>query len=225
MKRRKWSLVVVLLAAVVVTARAQVDSTQSKLDTLVAGQKQIMAMQEKIYAEVYSEPLADKTAGIEFNPAFLLVQSADDALGLSGGLMLFAVDRKAEIAIPVYYYDKSGKDALTHLNVDLIYRRFIGKHQDGFYFSFGARYTYLKGGTGSLLDFLGLPTTGTATQKKFGAHFGIGYRYFTYSGFFWGTSFYVGRYFDKSDDDIARVGTDDTKMIYDFEILKIGLAF
>jgi hypothetical protein len=174
---------------------------------------------------VYSEPLADKTAGIEFNPAFLLLQSGDDALGISAGVMFFAIDRKAEIALPVYYYDKSGKEALTHLNVDLMYRRFIGKHQDGFHFSVGARYTYIKGNTGSFQDIFGMPATGTATQKKFGAHFGIGYRYFTYSGFFWGTSVYVGRYFSKSQDDIARVVTDDSKTILDFEILKIGYAF
>jgi len=225
MKRRTCILVAALLALVLETGRAQKDSTHAKLDTLVAGQKQIIAMQEKIYAEVYSEPLAGKTFGIEFNPAFVLVQSANDALGISAGLSLFSVSRSAEIAIPVYYYDKSGTDALTHLNVDLMYRRFIGKHQDGFYFSVGGRYTHIKGKTGSIEDFFGFPTTGTAEQNKFGVHFGIGYRYFTYSGFFWGTSIYVGRYFRDQEDDIVRVATDDKKVIYDFEILKLGIAF
>lgn len=225
MKRGNWFLIPALLAAVLVSGRAQIDSTQTKLDTLVAGQRQIIAMQEKIYAEVYDEPLANKSWGIEFNPAYLLIQGSDDALGLSTGLMLFSIDRKAEIAFPVYYYNKTEKDPLTHLNVDAIYRRFLGKHQDGFYISVGFRYTYLKGEDDFILSIFGLGSGKTVTQEKFGAHFGIGYRYYSNSGLFWGTSLYAGRYFSNQENDIARVGTDDTKRLFDFEILKFGVAF
>lgn len=204
---------------------AQTDSTHTKLDTLVAGQKHIIAMQEKIYSEVYSEPLTGKSFGVEFNPAFFLIQGANDALGVSCGFMLFGVDRKAEIAFPVYYYNKSGDDALTHFNVDALYRRFLGKHQDGFYISVGLRYTYLKGKDGFLLSLF-VPNSGSVVQQsKVGAHFGIGYRYYSESGLFWGTSIYAGRYFSSQENDMARVLTDDTKGIYDFEILKFGIAF
>ncbi len=226
MKRRTGVLVATMVSLVLVGGRAQVDSTHSKLDTLLAGQKQIMAMQEKIYAEVYSEPLADKTLGVEFNPAFLLIQSANDAVGVSAGLSFFAIDRRAEIAIPVYFYDRTDPSKpLTHTNIDVMYRRFIGKHQDGFYFSFGGRYTHIKGATGTFSQLFGLSSTGFVEQSKWGVHFGVGYRYFTYSGFYWGTSLYAGRYFYDNEDDVVDVVSDDGRMILDFEILKLGIAF
>ncbi len=215
-----------MVSLVILSGRAQVDSTHSKLDTLVAGQKKIIDMQEKFYAEVYSEPLADKSFGIEFNPAFLLIQSANDAVGISAGLSFFSIDRRAEIVIPVYFYDRGDPNKpLTHTNIDVMYRRFIGKHQDGFHFSVGGRYTHIKGATGTFAQIFGFPPTGFVEQKKWGLHFGIGYRYFTYSGFYWGTALYAGRYFDKNEADVADVMSDDGKMILDFEILKLGIAF
>jgi hypothetical protein len=58
-----------------------------------------------------------------------------------------------------------------------------------------------------------------------GAYFGIGYRYFTKSGFYWGTSLIYGRYFSAGDRDIQEVILDDSKTIFDFEFLKFGFAF
>lgn len=218
----------VLSALLLQTSFAQVDSVHSKLDTLVSGQKQILQMQEKIYAEVYSEPLTGKHWGLEFNPAFLLLTGASDALGLSAGLMLFSLDRGAEIAFPVYYYNKTGDKPLTHLNIDAIYRRFLGKHQEGFYISIGIRYTYLRGRDGGLIplsSIFGGPEAAIVTQSKMGAHFGIGFRLYSESGLFWGMSIYAGRYFSGHENDITSVLTDDTKKLYDFEILKFGIAF
>src|SRR3989338_3948517 len=71
----KTRMMVPALAAIIVeSAFAQVDSVHTKLDTLVSRQKEILAMQEKLYAEVYSEPLAGKQVGLEFNPAFFLLE-------------------------------------------------------------------------------------------------------------------------------------------------------
>ncbi|HAV22390.1 MAG: hypothetical protein A2X67_15255 [Ignavibacteria bacterium GWA2_55_11] len=226
MFHRQISTVLVVLGVIVSTAVAQDDSTHAKLDTLVAGQKQIITMQEKIYAEVYSEPLSNRSAGLELNPAFLLLASANEAFGLSSGLQLFSIDRKAEIGFPIYYYKRSGDDPLTHMNIDMMYRRFLGKHQDGFYISLGLRYTHLKGKRETFLaDYIGSSSNEIVTQNKVGAHFGIGYRYFSYSGFFWGASLYAGRYFSGDETGVTGVMSDDTKMIYDIELLKFGIAF
>jgi hypothetical protein len=55
--------------------------------------------------------------------------------------------------------------------------------------------------------------------------FGIGYRYFSTSGFYWGTSIVYGAYFSADERTIQGVTLDDTKTILDLEILKFGFAF
>jgi hypothetical protein len=60
--------------------------------------------------------------------------------------------------------------------------------------------------------------------NKIGMMFGIGYRYFTKSGFYWGTSLSIGRYFT-GNNHINSGFLDGTKYIVDFEILKFGVTF
>ncbi len=225
------------LALLVSSLSAQDTTTAAKIDTVLLNQKAMMEMQQKIYTEVqYVPPLANKWAGIELNLARLLVSSGQDYLTVSGTVSFFAITRSGEIAFPFFYQSGSRTKTetfsstkyevpLTLLNLDATYRHFLGGHQDGFYFSAGTRYTYIKGIEGA--DFIifsfnqGGPEVSTS---KVGAYFGAGYRYFTQSGFYWGVSVIYGRYFG-GERDYQEVLLDDGKTIIDIELLKFGFAF
>ena len=214
----------------------QDSTTNAKLDTVIMYQKQMSNQQQKIYEEAvaYKEPLKDKRFGIELNPAYILLASARSYLVLSGGFSFFDADRHAELACPFFYQsgtsNTSGGYQLTLWNQDLMYRRFLGQHQDGFYLQGGFRFTHIRGEEDRGLSFLGIslissPSNTLITTDKLGAMFGIGYRYFSSSGFYWGTSIEVGSYFSADERDIRGVTLDDTKLIFDVEILKFGYAF
>ena len=214
-------------------ANAQDSTSNAKLDSVLYYQKKMSNQQEQIYNEVvrYKEPLENKKAGVEINPAYMLVSSARSYFVLSGGLSFFDIDRNAEIALPIFYQNgKSGGGQLTLWNQDLVYRRFLGQHQDGFYLKGGFRYTHIKGESSDGFSLLGVdlfPTSSavTITTDKLGGMFGIGYRYFSTSGFYWGTSVVYGAYFSADQRTIDGVTLDDTKTILDFDILKFGYAF
>lgn len=229
---------IICLMFVTVGSEAQDSTVVSKLDTVLQNQQKMMEMQERIYKEVaYDEPLADKCAGIELNVARLLVSSGEDYFTLSGTVSFFSVSRSAELAFPVFYQNGSKRETetfgsstydvpLTLLNVDATYRQFLGKHQDGFYFSVGTRYTYIHGIQGTDYFLFTVNAEGPeTTTRKLGAYFGLGYRYFTKSGFYWGASIVYGRYFSKNNVDIREVTFDDSKNIIDIEFLKFGFAF
>jgi hypothetical protein len=232
------SLVISIALFIPYLATAQDSTVSAKIDTVLLYQRAEMELQKKIYEEVrYEEPLANKHAGIELNLARLLVSSGQDYPTISGTFSLFNINRSAEVAFPVFYQNGTKRESgsfggtgydvpLTLLNVDATYRQFIGKHQDGLYFSAGTRYTYIKGVPGADFLFFSISTgEGTVKVSKVGAYFGIGYRYFTKSGFYWGTSLIYGRYFSGGDRDIQEVILDDSKTIFDFEFLKFGFAF
>ena len=211
------------------TSLAQETSQEAKIDTLMAGQKQIMSKLDKINQQVeYVDPLAHKAFGFEFNPAFLLLASAADQTVLSGGFSLFNVDRGAEIAFPMFYQDTgSESDDYNTFIVESHYRRFLGQHQGGFYLSASMRYQYLKGRekTDQFL-FINFSAPGEQTSvHKVGAGFGIGYRYFSRSGLYWGTSLTVGRFFTGTDKQIAGADMFNGKGYIDVELLKFGIAF
>jgi hypothetical protein len=225
------SIAVILLLSILATALsvAQDSTAHAKLDSLLLYQKKLMELQKLTFEEVhYVEPLANRSVGIEFNPAYLLVATARNYVVLSGGFSLFAVDRRAELAFPLFYQDgTSDKNVpLKFFTADAIYRKFLGSHQDGFYLSLGLRYARIEGVAG--IEILGIPfgtTQNEIIQSKVGAHFGIGYRYFSRSGIYWGTSLVIGRYFGDDDRDVSGVTTDDSKILFDIEILKFGIAF
>lgn len=227
------SIVVFLFAlSIPLIAAAQDTTANEKIDSIFILQKKLLDLQQRTYSEVYREPLANKNFGIEFDPAYLLYASTGDFLVLSGGVSLFSVDRSAEIAFPIYYQNgtrKTDSHPLTFVNLDATYRRFLGRHQDGFYISGGARYAYIKGEEGSWLEEALFPS-GTPhpiiTTQKFGVYFGIGYRYFSESGLYWGTNLILGRYFTEDTRDIRGVFPIETgKIILDYELLKFGIAF
>jgi hypothetical protein len=196
----------------------------------------MLSQQDKIYDEVarYKEPLENKKYGIEFNPAYLLVSSSHSYMVLSGGFSFFNADRHAEIACPIFYQngmsENSGNHELTIWNQDVVYRKFLGQHQDGFYIEGGFRYTHIRGEEGGNITLFGIslfPSSSAPiiTTDKVGAMFGIGYRYFSSSGIYWGISFVWGAYFSSDERTIQGVIGDDTKTILDIEILKFGIAF
>lgn len=216
----RWTRVVWLICAGFAHSVAQ--DMEVKLDTVISNQKKMMDQQKEILGHVKpSEPLSGKTAGVEFNPALALLGSAEGAT-LSGGVSLFSMDRNAEIAVPVFYQSDT-KDDYQNLIVDVHYRRFIGGHQKGFFISGGARYQRLHGNEGEAIDFE--DSGRKATANKLGLMCGIGYRYFTQSGFYWGTSLSVGRYFTDTDKKFESHFGISEKLLWDFELLKIGYAF
>jgi hypothetical protein len=224
---------IILIALVVLLpqmSRSQdTTSTNSKIDTILSNSKKILDLQQKTYDEIAQEPLANKHFGIELNPATLLVASANDVFILSGGFSLFAVDRHAEIAFPFFYQNGAGKNnnySLNLLTLDAAYRRFLGRHQDGFYLSIGTRYTHIRGEEGPTFILFGYDRPGaTVTTSKMGLYFGIGYRYFSESGLYWGFSISYGRYFSNDERDIKGITLDDSKILIDVELLKFGIAF
>jgi hypothetical protein len=230
-----FSTKVVLLGALFSLSRlmsagfAQEPTPGAKLDTLLEGQKKIITTLDRIHRQVeYSDPLADRTFGIEFNPAYLLLASADDQLVISSGFSLFKADRGAEIAFPIFYKSSNQEDSdITSFSIDSHYRRFLGKHQGGFYLSGSVRYKYVKGREDTdQIPFLNLSSGGEViTLHKFGVGFGIGYRYFSHSGFYWGTSLTMGRYFTGTDKQIKDDDLFNGKAYIDIELLKFGYAF
>ena len=216
--------------------KAQDSTSNAKLDTLLLYQKTMTAQQERIYNELvrYKEPLENRKYGVEFNPAYFLVSSSHSYTVLSGGFSFFDIDRRAEVACPIFYQsgtsESSGKHTLTLWNQDVAYRRFLGQHQDGFYIEGGVRYTHIRGEEGGDISIFGIslfPSSSAPiiTTDKVGAMFGIGYRYFSSSGFYWGTSLVYGSYFSDDERTIQGVTGDDSKTILDIEILKFGYAF
>lgn len=231
---KTFALILCILCCAGIAA-AQDTTAHAKLDTVIQYQKQISGQQEKIYDEVvrYKEPLENKRYGIELNPAYFLVSTSRSYVVLTGGFSLFDVDRNAEIAFPFFYQNGAAKNSpgrtVTLWNQDIMYRRFLGQHQDGFYLTAGIRYTHIRGEQENGITFLGASLFSTQgpiiTTDKAGAMFGIGYRYFSTSGFYWGTSIVYGAYFSEDERDIKNVLLDDTKTIVDIEILKFGIAF
>ena len=212
---------IIILILFSVPVKAQDSTNRAKLDTILLIQKWILAHQDQIYSEVVQnkEPLKNKVMGIEFNPAFFLVSAVNSYTIISGGLSLFAIDRHAELALPFYYQQGTeyGNNAVTLWNQDILYRRFLGQHQDGFYLECGFRYTHLRLSDYGQNTFLGINvlTTSSLSSDKAGALFGIGYRFFSNSGLYWGISLAYGTYFSEDHNDT----------IIDIELLKFGYAF
>lgn len=224
-----FSIILILISIQSVAQTEQEQKIQAKLDSLILMQKQLKSMQQDIYnSTVYVDPLKDKRFGIEVNPMSFF------AGNFTAGLQLFDLDRTAEFSIPISYYHPikffDSTDDEYEFSVDLQYRKFPGEHQNGFWFGGGVRYTlanelvrdskYINSGYGyGYYDY----TSHLEKKSYFGIMTGIGYRYYTQSGFYWGCSFSAGRYFN------VHESTEDynyrTPYFYDLELLKIGFTF
>ncbi len=222
-----------LLPAAVKAEDAPKVSDSEKIDS-------ILVMQKQVVRTIRNDPLTGKTFGVEANIARLLL--AKDIISFSGGFSLFNVDRDAEIAFPFYYgkseIDDFGDEALlsdidfTEFTQDVHYRYFLGNTQNGFYLSGFARGAYLEGVLG---DYAWDNIEDTNTVKdsrdsefKLGLGVGLGYRYFSYKGLYWGVGVSLGRYLLGESDRFrgAFFSLDsDSEFIIDVELLKFGWAF
>ena len=192
---KNLAILLTLLVLISVQSAAQTEQEQriqAKLDSLILMQKQLKAMQQEIYnSTVYVDPLIDKRFGIEVNPMSFF------AGNFTGGIQFFNLDRTAEISIPISFYRPvnwfdSNNDEYD-FTIDLQYRKFPGEHQNGFWFGGGVRFTranemvrsnkYINSG----YDY-GYYTSDYRMESNsyFGIMTGIGYRYYTQSGFYWG---------------------------------------
>ena len=180
----------------------------------------------KILNEVtYIDPLKDKIGGIEINPLYTLVYSQGSGISFAGTVSFFPKKQKAEIAFPFAYmsFDDcneciSWDNIKATFRLDAQYRYFLGKHRKGVHFISGFRYAKFNDYTNqedSNSDYYGDGGDSINVENtinKFGISFGAGYRIFSRSGLYWGTSFYIGKYMSEG-------------MYMNFEFFKIGMTF
>jgi len=211
-------IILVFLTITYGNEKFKLDDT-GKLDS-------IYVMQKEMYREYKNVPLANKKYGLELNLFNLLF--ADQGLVLNGGFSMFDVDRHAEIAFPFSYSNPEDKHGLTQFTVSCHYRHFLGNTQNGMYLSGFAKYANLSGYYGD--DFWGgeMINEIKGNESKFGIGIGIGYRKFSYRGLYWGTSLNVGRYIlgknEVFHDGFLNINND-SKFIFNIELLKFGIAF
>jgi hypothetical protein len=221
-------LTVFFAISAALSASAQLDASKMKLDS-------ITATRNKPAELVSSLPPANKTLGVEWSPIRLLVgtATADYKTQLLGGVSLFSVDRRAEIAFP-FLFMIGNIDGLPAkiVNMDVTYRRFFKKQQKGFYYSAGLRYNFLQGAVASDNPlYKHGHTDEQLTQSRAGLYFGIGYRHFFRKGWYWGTSFILGLYSSKVDPRLyfgSGGGGDEIPpldAIFAWDIGKFGFAF
>jgi len=199
----------------------------------------IYVLQKKIYKDVKDQPLQEKKYGVEFNFFRLIFFGSDTNMlnhTLSGTFSLFYPKKKVEIAFPFFYSDPvndwgedeyDDKNSIRQITLDCHYRKFLGNSLNKFYISGFVRYANLKGYEGSWFKGKeGEPVI--STENKIGIGIGVGYRIFSYSGFYWGTSISLGRYI------IGENGKfygdffwydNDNEIIFNFEFLKFGWSF
>jgi len=197
----------------------------SKLDTVLQNQNKMLQNQEKILQKVtWKDPLAGRHIGLEFNPALLLAGAGNGDLMLSGGLSLFNLAPQAEIAFPMYFRN-SDRDNSSIVTIDAQYRLFFSKRR-GFYASAGARYARLRGSYGYYDDQISeWIEVEDVILNRAGLYFGIGYRYFSRLGIYWGASVILGSYLSDDSDKVDEYFLDKSRMLFDVELLKIGYAF
>jgi hypothetical protein len=179
---------------------------------------------------------------VEVNPFSLL--TVDKSHTFSAGFSIFKPESNVEIAFPIQYSSNTGDDEddyydnshndLKVFSLDVQFRKFLGTSADGFYLSAFARYAHLRGHLGNddyYFDFFdeqpqAVPEYGS--ENKFGLGFGIGYRIFSYSGFYWGVNLSFGRYLigenNKFNGNLFSID-DDNELFISGEILKFGYAF
>lgn len=185
-------------------------TNQEKLDLMIKNQ-------EKILDKIDNDPFKDKDFGIEINLIRLLLVEKD-FIEFSGSFSLFYPKENLEIAFPVYALTEtySSNDRFSSATIDIHYRKFLDKTMNGYFLSAFTRAVYSEGMTYSnQYDY----------QAKLGFGFGIGYRVFSTSGLYWGTSLSIGRYINGEDEKFNNGDIDDMKYIFDIELLKFGYAF
>ncbi len=173
--------------------------TEEKIDS-------IYVLQKKIYRTVKDQPLQDKKYGVEFNFLRLITFGSDSDFlnhSLSGTFSLFYPKKKVEIAFPFFYsyptvnlHDEFSQDySLRQIILDCHYRKFLGNSLNKFYISGFIRYANLKGYEDEGCIKGSRDESEMKTENKIGIGIGVGYRIFSYAGFYWGASLSLGNYF------------------------------
>jgi len=189
---------------------------------------------DKVVDVVATDHFRNKTIGLEFNPVRLIAWNSE-AKTVSGSVSFFNIFDNAELAFPIYFeksndeYDTERGD-FTLATIDMHYRNFLSSAKKGFYLAGFSRLAYLNGILGDDYDYFGLENRSNkyGSELKLGIGFGVGYRIFSKSGWYWGASLSVGRYFIGENDKFVGnlIGyDDDAEMIFDVEFLKFGYAF
>ncbi len=182
-------------------------------------QQQILDNQQQILSHLGNNPLGGREQGIEFN-IIRLLNSDSDNITLSGTYSRFKHDENVELAFPLFYAKETyNNEPSTHVtNADIHYRKYLGPKIGGFYMSGFGRYSHING---ALKD----DTSKTDTTNKLGLGVGIGYRKFSESGLYWGTSLNLGHYLIGDSQRFADAPAADDPMIIDVEMLKFGYAY
>ena len=172
----------------------------------------------------------DKKYGIEINPISLALSNKSRA-DVFFSFSLFDINRSAEIVFPVAVSSRSdggylfGDGDYDMFSVGFQYRYFIKSVQKGFYICGGTKYTYEFGYNTDLWN--ATYQYQYSVNHKLGTSLGLGYRYFTNSGLYWGFNFSAGRYFTGNKVNLASSFSEvsNKNRFYDIEFLKIGYAF
>ncbi len=213
---------------------AQQNATHSaQIDTLLQNQKKMLRNQSVILKNVkHPYVLQGKKAGIAFNPMLALAGSASQQLILSAAFSLFKF-KGSEIIFPIYYNHSYKKnDPRDVLTADVQYRKFFNKERPGFFASAGLRVAYLKGKKyNDYADPRPYPQSNepydpvVTSVTKFGLYFGIGYRYFSRSGLYWGADMVLGTYFSDNTNTFDDTFMDASRILFDASFLRVGYAF
>lgn len=220
----KYFLFAILLFPISLRGQNKMDSTvysmRDSLEILTKRIERLEAIINKKYQDP-SENFKNKTIGFEINPGFLMFGN------ISGGIQLFSTDRTAEISIPLYYYNRnnsrrsydysffSGSEFLSVFDMDIQYRKFLNKIQGGLWTGIGLKYTHVDRGSNNYYD-----DSRYQNGDYYGFIFGFGYRTYTSSGYYYGISSMIGRYFVIGKDD-----SQSDRIIFNVEFMKLGYAF
>ncbi len=227
-------MLIVILVMLFFSALHAEDNTNMKTEEKIDS---IYVLQKKVYQTVKDQPLQDKKYGVELNFFRLLFFGSDTNIfnhTLSGTFSLFYPKKKVEIAFPFFYSDPTVNlddeyyedNSIRQVTLDCHYRKFLGNSLNKFYISGFVRYANLKGYEDSYWFKDKDDDPVMSTENKVGVGIGVGYRIFSYSGFYWGTSLSLGRYIIGKNNKFGNsIWDNDNEIIFNFEFLKFGYAF
>jgi hypothetical protein len=159
----------------------------------------------------------NKTVGIEISPLRLILQESDMHT-FSGGFSYFLAKQNAELHFPLYFEQQKFDTYNTQvITLDAEYRKFI--NDNGFYIGGLFRVTKLWGGKDD------------KSTTKFGIGTSAGYRFFYKNSFYYGIGVSYTRYIKGENHIFGYGGVDmtdldnDTRGIFEFEFLKIGIFY
>jgi hypothetical protein len=234
-----------LAGCMLVAAVARADETpgvpdplESKVDTVLVQQRQLLEGQQRVLAAVEREdPFLTRRHAVAFNVPLAIATAGREVQVLSGGLCWFPPDSPLEIVVPVWWRrDRDGSVALpnghrddydfTGLTIDLQGRWYLDPLRSGWYFTGGLRWAHLEGYVDDDEYWITLwpGSTGRDTVDKLGLYAGIGWRAES-SRLYWGWNIVAGRYLGNTEpalhgDDL--LGGD---FLIDVEFFKFGILF